>query len=174
MQVPEKQRQAKDWRGVQLRAFARLFQECDLLCGEELLLSLKYVFNARTEEQGGFTFQCDYQGEQWTLEFFRVGLLQLESYRLLQGGRPIAALSRRWAFLPAKLTFADGATFFCVRGFYRTQIRDSLRRRVASARVRWTGSLLGSSAIRVESTTDPERVIPFLLLLLHMGTHQTT
>ena len=137
-------------------------------------MRLKYAFNAQTEEQGGFTFQCDYQGEQWTLEFFRVGLLQLESYRLLRGGMLIASLFGRWAFLPAKLTFADGAVFTCVRGFYRTQIRDSRRQRIASARVRWTGSLLGSSAIRVEPAVDSERVIPFLLLLLHMGTHQTT
>ena len=174
MQVPEKQGQAKDWRGVQLRASARLFQEFDLLYGEELLMRLKYAFNARTEEQGGFTFRCEYHSEQWTLDFFMVGVRQRESYRLLRGDTLVASLSGRWAFLPAKLTFSDGAIFTCVRGLYRIQIRDSRRQRVASARVRWTGSLFGSSAIRVEPAADPERVTPFLLLLLHMGTHQTT
>lgn len=173
MQVPEKQGVTKDLRGVQLRAFARLFQEFDLLSGEELVLRLKYAFNARTEEQGGFTFRCDYQSEQWNLDILRAGLLQLESYRLFMSGTLVASLSGRWAFLPAKLTFSDGATFTCVRGLYRTQIRDSKHQNIASARVRWTGSLLGSSAIRVEQAADPDRVIPFLLILLHMSTRNS-
>ena len=162
-----------DLRGTSLRTTAGMFQEFHLSLDQELVLSLKYVFNPIAEEQGAICFQCTYDLKHWELLFYRSALLQIESYRLLCNGAPVATFSGRWAFLPAKLTFVDGTTFTCVRGFYRTTVRDPHGAKTAIASLRWTGSLQGSSVINVERTADTTFVAPLLLILLHLSTHHS-
>ena len=169
----ERGRAGTDLRGASLRASAGMFQEFHLSLNQELVLSLKYMFNPIAEEQGATCFQCAYDLKRWKLLFYRSALLQIESYRLLCNGAPVASFSGRWAFLPAKLTFVDGTTYTCVRGFYRTTIRDPHGAKTAVSSLRWTGLLLGSSVISVERTADLTFVVPMLLVLLHLSTHHS-
>ena len=161
-----------DLRGLPLCAAARLYQEFDLSDGERLVLSLKYAFDATYEEQGATSFRCIYEAERWTLQHSQSGFLQADSYRVLRNSELVATFVGRWAFLPAKLSFTDGSSFSCVRGFYKTTVRSIDGSEVAGARLRWTGSLLGRSAIKVERNADPGWVIPMLLILLHLTTYQ--
>ena len=168
----EKREGPHDLRGLPLYAAAKLYQEFDLLDAERLVLRLKYAFNAAYEEQGAASFDCTYGGNRWTLKHSQSGFLQTDSYRVLRDSELVATFLGRWAFLPAKLSFTDGSSFSCVRGFYKTTVRSIEGTKVAGARLRWTGSLLGRSAIQVERSADPIWVIPLLLILLHLTTHQ--
>ena len=169
----EKREATTDLRGLPLRAAAKLYQEFDLLFAERLILSLKYTFDAASEQRGETSFRCEYEAESWTLQHSQSSFVQADSYRVLRENEIVATFLGRWAFLPAKLTFANGASLSCVSGFYRTTVRSEEGNKVASARLRWTGSLLGRSAIQVERTAEPGWVIPVLLILLHLTTHQS-
>jgi len=161
-----------DLRGVPLYAAARLFEEFDLLFNSRVILSLKYAFNAATEQQGATSFHCEYGSARWALQHLQSGFLQADTYRVLRGDNIVATFLGRWAFLPAELIFADGTSLICIRGLYRTTIRDADGNKIASARVKWAGSLLGSSVICVEQTAKSNWITPLLLILLHLTTHQ--
>jgi len=169
----EKREATSDLRGLPLHAAAKLYQEFDLLHAEGLVLSLKYTFDAASEQQGAASFRCEYGAARWTLQHSQSSFLRADSYRVLRDNKIVATFLGRWAFLPAELTLADGASFTCIRGFYQTTVRSVDGSKIAGAKLSWTGSLLGHSAIQVERTAEPGWVIPLLLILLHLTTYQS-
>ncbi len=159
-------------KGKIFQAQARPFAEFDLLSGQDRILNLRYVFSAEVENCGGIAYQCECNTKRWELQFFRSALLQRESYRVLCDDVPVLKTNVLRIFRSVDITHSDGLVWHCRTGIFGTVVRDSKGLRMLQSSPR-LGMILGMSSIRIDGSADQERILPILIILLHLTTHHS-
>jgi hypothetical protein len=157
-------------QGQSFEAHAKPFAEFELCFDKEQILRLKYLFDGEVETIGGIAFQCEYNSQNWQLQFFRTPYLQRESYRLLCGGNLVLATGVLRLLRSADINFSDGAVWHCRPGLLETVVTDSKAVQVLHASPR-PGLVMGGSRIRIDEPSEYEHILPMLIVLLHFTTH---
>lgn len=160
----------KLFKGQSLEARAKPFAEFELCFEQERILRLKYLFDAEVEKVGGIAFQCEYDSQNWQLQFFRTPYLQRESYRLFCGGSLVLATGVLRLLRSAEISFSDGVVWHCQPGLFEIVVTDSKAAKIFHALPR-LGLVMGGCSIRIDEPSEREHILPLLIVFLHFTTH---
>jgi hypothetical protein len=150
-------------------ARARPFAEFELFQSDVCVLHLKYVAHADLEGRGGTSFRSQFNAETWELQFFQHGWLERESYRVLRNGSLILSTEVLRAWRWANVTFCDGAVWQ-IRSRFGSTARDGEGRQILHSSPR-PGLIMGRSVLRIDAISEPQKIIPMLIVFLHLTTH---
>jgi hypothetical protein len=152
-----------------IEAKARPFAEFELFQSDDCVLHLKYVSHADVERMGGTSFRGQLDSDTWELQFFQHGWFERESYRVLRNGSLILSteVMRAWRWID--VTFCDGAVWQ-IRSKFGSTARDREGRRVIHSSPR-PGLIMGRSVLRIDEISEPEKIIPLMIVFLHLTTH---
>jgi len=158
--------------GTTFEAQAKLFAEFDLLSGEKSVIKLLYASVPEVEKLGGLAYRAEHDSKLWELHFLRSAWLQRGSYCVLCEGVLVAKTDVLRIFRFAKVTYSDGLIWGLRSGIAGTVVRDSAGVQMVHSS-RKIGLVLGKSEIEIDGTASEEKILPILLILLHLTTHQS-
>jgi hypothetical protein len=158
-------------RGMRLNARAKPYAEFELYLQNKPFMSMEYFPALATENQGGTLFRCKCDGDTWELHYFPTSWLQRESYKVLRNSEAVLHTDvlriARWV----DVTFADGVRWKIRVGVFNIKVRNGSGEIILRSSPR-IGFIMGRSGIKVEKTeNNNSRLIPLLLVLLHLSTH---
>lgn len=158
--------------GSDFKASAHPFAEFSLYSGQDEVLRLRYIFDSEVEKLGGISYQSEYFGRHWILQFFRTPYLQRESYRVLCDGTLIARTEVFRLLRSVEVAYSDGTIWHCHIGILGLEIKDFEGHQILHTFV-IPGLILGGSSIQIDHAVERDRVLPLLIILTHSTTHNS-
>jgi hypothetical protein len=156
--------------GSSFEASAHPFAEFSLCKAGEKVLGFRYVTDAEVEAHSGIAYQGGYDGQRWTLQFFRTPFLQRESYRVACNGTLVATTEVFKPLRTAAITYSDGTIWKCHTKILGVEVDDSDGNRMLHTSPK-VGLLMGGSILHIDHAIEAERALPLFLILTHFTTH---